>query len=72
MMLSHQRVGDVLGEQVMRVGERVPGYRKDLAEALKDVLVAQSDGYSERGRRSRVRKIVDTLGIKLMDQLEDE
>lgn len=71
-MLSQQRIRDVLGEQVMRVGERVPGYRKDLVEALRDVLMAQNEGHSEHGRRARVKQIIEALGGKVLDQRQGE
>ena len=67
-MLSQKRIGDVLGDQVMRVGERFPGYHNDLAEALRDVLVAQHEGYSNRGRRARVKQIIEALGGNLQAQ----
>lgn len=67
-MLSRQRIIDVLGDQVVLVWERSPGYRNHLATALADVIRVQDEGVSERARRDRVRKIVESLVTKVLSR----
>ena len=65
VLLSRDRILEVLRDRVAIVLERSPGYRDDLATALIEVLQVQDTGSSERGRRDRVRRIVEAVSDKV-------
>ncbi len=65
VMLSRDRIFEVLRDRVAIVLERSPGYRDDLATALIDVLQVQDSGSSERGRRVRIRQIIEAASDKV-------
>ena len=65
VMLSRDRIFEVLRDRVAIVLERSPGYRDDLSTALIEVLQVQDTGSSERGRRERVRRIIEAVSDKV-------
>lgn len=70
VMFSQQRMTDEIREQVALVCKRSPEYRNDLAVALIDVLRTQDQGLSERSRREQVKRIIETLGSKTLQDRE--
>ena len=65
VMLSRDRIFEVLRDRVAIVLERSPGYRDDLATALIEVLQVEDSGSSERGRRERVRRIIEAASDRV-------
>lgn len=63
--MNTRRVIEVAGEKAMLIDQRYAGYREDVIRGLAQVLAAQNEGLSEKGRRDRVSKIVDALGVKV-------
>lgn len=63
--MNPRRVAEVAGERALLVDERYAGYRAEVVRSLVQVLAVQSEGLSERGRRDKVAKVVDALGIKV-------
>ena len=73
VMLSEQRISEVVGERVVLAWERAPGYHNDLAATLVQIVRVQDEGFSERLRRGRVKRIIEELGTQVLaDQQEDE
>ncbi len=70
VMFSQQRMSDEIRDQVALVWERSPNYRNDLAVALIEVLRAQDQGLSDRSRREQVKRIIETLGAKTLQNRE--
>ena len=68
VMLSQERLLEVLTAQVLLAWQRAPDYHDDLAAALIDVLREQDKGASERGRRDGVKRIIEALGGKVLGQ----
>jgi len=65
-MISSRRIVEVAGEKASLVDQRFDGYREDMVRCLMRVIMTQSDGLSERGRRDRVSKEVEALGAKVI------
>ncbi len=61
-MMSSRRIVDVAGEKAVLAEERFDGYRADLVRTLVAVIQTQQEGLSEKGRRDKVSKIVESLG----------
>lgn len=70
VLLSEQRLADVIRQEVVLVWERTPSYRQDLAKTLIASMQAQQEGLSERGRRDRVKRIIEALATKVQQQAE--
>ncbi len=70
VMFSQQRMTDEIRDQVALVWKRSPNYHNDLAVALIDVLRAQDQGLSDRSRREQVKRIIETLGAKTLQNRE--
>ncbi len=69
-MFSQPRMTDEIRDQVALVWKRSPNYRNDLAVALIEVLRAQDQGLSDRSRREQVKRIIETLGAKTLQNRE--
>lgn len=67
-MMSGKRIMEVAREQALLIDERAPGYREDMVRCLMRVIAVQNEGHSERGRRERVAKEVEALGVKIAAQ----
>lgn len=63
--MNPRRVAEVAGEQALLTDERYPGYRAEVVRSLVQVIAAQAEGLSERGRREKVTKVVEALGIRV-------
>ena len=63
--MNPKRINEVASEQASLIDERYPQYRAALIRCLIEVITAQDEGHSERGRRDRVAKIVEALGSKV-------
>ena len=72
VMLTQNRIAEVVREQVVLVWERAPGYHKDLASALVDIVSLQDQGFPVRTRRARVKRIIEGLGDRVLSQQESE
>ena len=70
ILLSEQRIAEVIREQVVLTWERMPTYRQDLAKTLIAAMQAQQEGLSDRGRRDRVKRIIESLATKVRQQAE--
>ncbi len=71
VMLSERRIAEVVGERVVLLWERGPGYRNGLTAALVEIVSAQDEGFSDRHRRERVKRIIERLGAQLPVQQGD-
>ena len=69
-MLSEQRIAEVVGERVVLAWERAPEYHNDLAKTLVRIVEVQDEGFSDRLRRERVKRIVEELGTRVLAQQE--
>lgn len=63
--MSSTRIVEVAKETASVVSERVDGYRGDLVRCLIEVIQTQQEGLSEKGRRDKVGRIVESLGAKV-------
>ncbi|MGD9715444.1 MAG: hypothetical protein AB7V46_25830 [Thermomicrobiales bacterium] len=66
--MNPARLHEVAAEQAGLVPERYPTYRADLIRCLVDVLAAQEEGLSDRGRRDKVSRVVEAFGAKVASQ----
>ena len=71
VMLSEQRITEVVGERVVLAWERIPGYHNDLAAALVKVIRVQDEGFSDRLRRQQVKRIIEELGEQVLTQQQE-
>ena len=71
VMLSEQRITEVVGERVVLAWQRTPGYHNDLAAALVKVVRVQDEGFSDRLRRQRVKRIIEQLGQQVLTQQQE-
>ena len=72
VMLSENQIAEVVGQQVVLVWERAPGYHNDLAVALVDIVRVQDEGFPDRTRRARVKRIIEDLGDRVLSQQGSE
>lgn len=63
--MNAKRIVEVAGEQAALIDERHGQYRAGLIRSLIEIVTAQDEGLSERGRRDRVAKIVEAFGSKV-------
>ena len=70
VLLSEQRIADVIRQEVVLAWERTPSYRQDLAKTLMASMQAQQEGLSDRGRRDRIKRIIETLATQVRQQAE--
>lgn len=70
VLLSEHRIAEVIREQVVLAWERTPSYRQDLAKTLIAAMQAQQEGLSDRSRRERVRRIIESLVTEVRQQAE--
>lgn len=63
--MNTKRIVEVAGNQALLREERYGGYRADLVRCLVDVIAAQSEGRSEKGRREKVANLVSALGSRV-------
>jgi hypothetical protein len=63
--MNPRRILEVASEQAAVIDERYPDYRAALIRCLIDVITAQDEGLSDRGRRDRVERIVEAFGGKV-------
>ena len=68
VMLTRSRIAEVVRQQVVLVFERAPGYHKDLASALVDIVNLQDEQFPDRTRRARVKRIIEELGDQVLSQ----
>jgi hypothetical protein len=66
--MNPRRVVEVAGEQALLTDERYTGYRAEVVRSLVQVIAAQAEGLSERGRREKIGKVVEALGIKVASE----
>ena len=71
VMLSAQRITEIVGERVVLAWERTPGYHNDLAAALLNIVRVQDEGFSDRGRRHQVKRIIEELGEQVLTQQQE-
>lgn len=71
-VFSQQRMVQEIREQVALVSDHTPNYRNGLVKALIEILRAQDQGLSDRSRRERVKRIIENLGVNVLDETDDE
>ena len=72
VMLSQERISEVLQQQMVLVSQRAPEYREGLANVLKAALLAQDEGSSARRRQERIiRRALKELGAKVLASREN-
>jgi hypothetical protein len=63
--MSSKRITEVARETSSTIRERMNGYHEELVRCLIQVIQAQQEGLSEKGRRDRVSKVIEGLGTKV-------
>jgi hypothetical protein len=63
--MNTQRLIEVATNQAALIEEPQSQYRAGLIRCLIDVVTAQEEGLSDKGRRERVAKIVEAFGSKV-------
>ena len=71
VMLSQERISEVLQQQMVLVSQRAPEYREGLANVLKAALLAQDEGSSARRRQERIIRSIEGLGAKVLASREN-
>ncbi len=71
VMLSEQQIARVVGELVVLAWQRTPNYHSDLVETLIKIVRAQDEGFSDRLRKERVKRIIEGLGIRVLAQEQE-
>ncbi len=71
IMLSEQRIAEVVGEQVVLAKERAPNYHNDLAATLVKVVRVQGEEFTDRLRQKQVKRIIEELGTQVLTQQQE-
>lgn len=67
MSAPQSQVTKVIGERVLKVEERYPGYRRDLLETLDEILGLQND--KPHNVAQQIARRLNALGEKLHKEI---